>query len=134
LATLRHWKTNIQLVPWFTLGVTLISLLLVSIAPTAVAVRSARWLAIAVIVCTVFGVYEHILGNYRVAPLDFRYTDRWPTMSKFSRWWAAANKTVGPSPPLAPAALAYSALCVLFATIRHPATRRSSENPVKTDR
>jgi hypothetical protein len=35
----------------------------------------------------------------------------------------AATDSVGPSPTLAPAAIAFMALALLFATARHPATR-----------
>ena len=128
LATLRHWSKSIQLVPWFVLGGLAIAIALAAI-PSPVTIRVARTIAIAAVLCAVFGVYEHVKSNYDVAPLDYRYTDRWPTMSSWSRWWAAANKSVGPSPPLAPAVLLYGSLCVLFATIRHPVLRRTESAP-----
>ena len=138
LATLRHWKASLQLVPWFVLAALIVAIIL-AFVPTPTAIRVARAIAVAAVMCAFFGMYEHVKTNYDVAPLDFRYTDRWATMSWSSRWWAAANKTVGPSPPLAPAALLYGALCVLFSTVRHPALRTSEksqtnggENQVKT--
>ena len=48
----------------------------------------------------------------------------WEGMSTLSRWWLAARKGVGPSPPLAPGALAQAGFCVLLATVRHPSLRR----------
>lgn len=97
-------------------------------------------LAVAVMVTAAFGIFEHALANYHAAPLDFRYTARWPTMSATSKWWAAATEAVGPSPTLAPGVLAQSALCLLFATVGHPAlagtTRRSqapAQDPVPAD-
>lgn len=122
LATLRHWSQSIQLIPWFVLGGLAIAIALAAI-PLPLTIRVARAIAVVAVLCAVFGVYEHVKSNYDVAPLDYRYTDRWPTMSSWSRWWAAANKSVGPSPPLAPAVLLYGSLCVLFATIRHPVLR-----------
>ncbi|MFN8540111.1 MAG: hypothetical protein U0232_21845 [Thermomicrobiales bacterium] len=38
-----------------------------------------------------------------------------------AQWWTAAREGVGPSPPLAPGALALVGLCILLATVRHPA-------------
>jgi hypothetical protein len=82
--------------------------------------RVVRGLALAVVLTSAFGIFEHTLANYDAAPLDFRYTDRWATMSTTSKWWTAASQTVGPSPTLAPGVLAQSALCLLFATVGHP--------------
>jgi hypothetical protein len=45
-------------------------------------------------------------------------------MSGLARWWAAATGSVGPSPPVAPGALAFGALCLLLTTVRHPAFGR----------
>ena len=125
LATLRHWKASLQLVPWFVLAGLAVAIAL-AFVPSPTAIRVARAIAVVAVLCAFFGVFEHIKTNYDVAPLDYRYTDRWATMSWSSRWWAAANKTVGPSPPLAPAVLLYGALCVLFSTVRHPALHKPS--------
>ena len=132
LASLRHWKRSIQVVPWFVLGGLIVGIVL-AVVPTRPTIRAARVIAVAAMLCAVFGVYEHIKANYNVAPLDYRYTDRWATMSWTSRWWAAANKTVGPSPPLAPAALLYAGLCVLFSTVRHPVLAASERAVVPAD-
>ena len=69
---------------------------------------------------------RHIHANFEAGPLDQRYTYTWETFSESDRWRAAITKAVGPSPPLAPGALALGGLCLLFATVRHPAlaTRR----------
>jgi hypothetical protein len=128
LATLRHWTKPVQLVPWFVLAGLVVAIVLAAV-PAATTVRVARAIAVGAVLCAFFGVYEHIKTNYNVAPLDYRYTDRWATMSWSSRWWAAANKSVGPSPPLAPAVLLYGALCVCFSTIRHPALRKGGARP-----
>ena len=83
--------------------------------------RLARILAGAVLICAVWGIWEHVYANYDAGPLDFRYADRWESLTEMSRWWLAVSKTVGPSPPLAAGALAQASLCVLLATLRHPA-------------
>ena len=122
LASLRHWTSWTQRIPWAVLAALVVAIVLAAIGqPRALVI--ARGIAVIALMCAVFGVYEHIKSNYDVAPLDFRYTDRWPTMSAWSKWWAAANMSVGPAPPIAPAALAYSSLSVILATLRHPAVR-----------
>ena len=63
---------------------------------------------------------------FRSGPLDFRYTDRWPAMSEWSRWWAAASGAVGPSPALAPAILALAGACLAFATLGRTTARQTT--------
>lgn len=121
LAMLRHWGSPLRLVPWFALGGLAGALALVVARPSGRTVRLARIVAAAAVVTGVFGVVEHVVANYEAAPLDFRYGPRWAAMSAAARWWAAATKTVGPAPPLTPAVLAWAALCLWFATLRHPA-------------
>ena len=67
-----------------------------------------------------YGVWEHVESNWDAGPLDRNYADTWDTLSSSSQWWLAITKTVGPSPVLAPGALAQVGLCILLATIRHP--------------
>jgi hypothetical protein len=121
LALSRHWTSTVQLIPWFALGALAIAVALLVARPGRRAVLAVRVLAVLVILTAGLGVFEHVLANYHAAPLDFRYTSKWPTMSASSRWWAAASESVGPSPTLAPGVLAQAALCVLFATLGHPA-------------
>jgi hypothetical protein len=120
LALSRHWTSAVQLIPWYALGALAIAVVLLVVRPRRPAVLAVRVLAVVVILTAGLGVFEHVLANYHAAPLDFRYTSRWPTMSAASRWWAAANESVGPSPTLAPGVLAQAALCLLFATLGHP--------------
>ena len=113
LAMLRHWNGLIQLIPWAALAVVAVAIGLV----LRRRIRLARILAVAVFVTAALGIYEHTLANYHAGPLDFRYAARWATMSSGSRWWAAFTESVGPSPTLAPLVLAWSSLCVWFATL-----------------
>lgn len=117
LALSRHWNSAVQLIPWYALGGLVLALVLLVAWPGPRALRAARVLAVLVMVTAAFGVFEHVLANYDAGPLDFRYANRWATMSAASRWWAAATEAVGPSPTLAPAVLAQSAMCLLFATL-----------------
>ena len=125
LAMLRHWQNAVQLIPWFSLGVAAVAIALLLARPSRGAVWLVRTLSLAVALSAAFGVFQHVLANYESGPLDFRYADIWGTMSEPARWWAAAIKTVGPAPPLAAAALGNAALCVLMATVRHPALMAS---------
>jgi hypothetical protein len=117
LALTRHWTSAVQLIPWYALGALTVALGLLLVRPNPRTVRAAQILTVLVMLTAVLGIYEHVLANYRAAPLDFRYTDRWSTMTASSRWWAAISQSVGPSPTLAPAALAEAAICLLFATL-----------------
>jgi hypothetical protein len=75
---------------------------------------------------SLWGIFEHVEANYDAAPLDFNYANTWDTLPETTRWWLALSKSVGPSPPLAPGALAQAGLCVLLASLRHPALRDPS--------
>jgi xanthine/uracil permease len=127
LAMHRHWQTQTQLIPWFALGVLSLAIALLVIRPSRGSILLARILAGLVVATAIFGVYKHVAGNYDAGPLDLRYYLRWETMSEAERWWKAISKSVGPAPPLAPGALAQSAVLVLLATIRHPAAVRAPE-------
>ena len=118
LAAERHWDGAVQLVPWAAIAVVAAALVLHLLRRTPAAVRTVRAAAALVGASSVFGVYEHVRENYVTAPLDVRYTDRWPTMSATSKWWHALSKAVGPAPTLAPGVLALAALCLLLATVR----------------
>jgi hypothetical protein len=124
LAATRHWDTTIRLIPWFAVGVVVAAIALVAFWPSRGRVWLARILALVVLASAVFGIYEHVAANYHAGPLDLRYYQTWGTMSEAERWWAAISKSVGPSPPFAPGALAQAALLVALATIRHPALAR----------
>jgi len=129
LAVDRHWTTPIQLVAWIALAVTAIAIVLVAAAGSAARVRLGRILAVVVMLSAVLGVWEHVESNYDAGELDFEYAASWENLSEPARWWLAATKTVGPSPPLAPGALAQASLCVLLATLRHPALKRGGPAP-----
>jgi len=64
------------------------------------------------------GVLVHVISNYDAGVLNYHYSATWPTMSDVERWWLASIGAVGPTPPLAPASLAFGALVPLLASVR----------------
>lgn len=126
LAVEHHWTQPMQLVAWAALAVTLLAVVLVLGTPSPGRVRLARILAIIVMLSALLGSREHIESNYESGELGQVYGDRWDTLPQSTRWWLAVSKTVGPSPPVAPGALAQAGLCVLLATLRHPSLREGT--------
>ncbi len=120
LATDRHWETFVQRIPWFALLVATAALLLVAVQPGRGSIRTARLLAALTAAVALIGVYKHVEANRDTGALDFRFSATWDSMSAASQWWKAASGGVGPSPVLAPLALANSAALVFAATLRHP--------------
>jgi hypothetical protein len=123
LAMLRHWQSAAQLTPWAALAALTTGILVLVRRPSARGVQAARVLAAVVLIAAVLGVVVHVMANYDAGPLDFRYAARWPTMTGPARWWAALTESVGPAPTLAPGVLAQAALCLLLATLHHPAAQ-----------
>jgi hypothetical protein len=127
LLMLRHWGGVEQLIPWAVLGLMAAAIAVVACCPSRSRVRAVRVAASITLLSGVYGMVEHAVGNYDVAPLDADYGPRWSTMGELDRWWAAATGGVGPSPLLAPAVLTLIGLCLLFATVAHPALRGRDE-------
>jgi len=128
LAFSRHWGDPIRLLPWVALGALAVPTAVLAVRPSPTAIRLARGVTALVLAASLFGVVRHVVANYDAGPLDARYETRWATLSALERWWTAATGGVGPSPPLAPAAMASAALCVLVATLRHPAADTDSSS------
>jgi len=119
LAADRHWAQPVQLVAWAALVLVALALFLVALRPTGPKLRLARLLVMIVMLSAIWGIWEHVYANYDAGVLDFEYADVWDGLTEPTRWWLALSKTVGPSLPLAPAALAQAGLAVLLATLRH---------------
>jgi hypothetical protein len=127
----RHWSAGSQWVAWAIVAVGVGALILAAVASSHRAVMMARILAVAVIAGSVFGIWEHIESNHEAGELDQVYSASWESLPASQQWWLAVSKTVGPSPPFAPAALAQAGVCVLLATVKHPAlARRRGDSPV----
>jgi hypothetical protein len=123
LATERHWRNPIQLIPWVALGVLAIALTLLATRPDRRRVLLVRVLAVAVALTTVLGIFEHIKHNLNVGGYDAVYGASWSSLPFAHQLWYAATKTVGSAPPLAAGVLAQAALLTILATWRHPAAR-----------
>lgn len=121
LVLLRHWDNALEWIPFIALVVLGLAVAVLAVCPGRRAVRIVRILAASVAIVGAIGVFIHVRSNYEAAPLDFRYTDTWPTTAEPIRWLLAATDTVGPSPTLAPAAITFAAIALLAATLRHPA-------------
>ncbi len=128
LAFERHWETFVQRIPWMCIAALCIALTALVVRPRRLSIGISRLLAISVIGASAYGVYEHVRANHDTAPLDFRYTETWSSLSATTRWWKAFSGDAGPAPTLAAGVMAQSALCILAATIRHPALRESPGN------
>jgi hypothetical protein len=88
--------------------------------PTAKRLWIARFLALAVLVMAGVGVLIHLNENIQSGFLDQDYAATWATTGFIEQAWLAFTGSVGPAPTLAPAAIAWTALTVLLATVRHP--------------
>jgi len=121
LAMLRHWGTFERNIPWFVLAVTAVAIAALAISRDRRTVIAARLVGVVVAASSVYGIVQHVISNHDAGPLDGRYADTWSSMSALTQWWKAATETVGPTPPLAPAALALGGVCLWLATIGHRA-------------
>ena len=121
LLFLRHWQGTLQLIVWPVMVTLAIALALVVIRPTPRRLVIARVLAAIVLVFAGIGVLIHLNENIQSGYLDQDYAATWGTTGFIEQAWLAFTGSVGPAPTLAPAAIAWTALTVLLATIRHPA-------------
>ncbi len=130
LYTEHHWEQPTQLIAWAALIVLAVAIGLLVRAGQGWRVRVAQLLALVAVASAVLGIWEHIEANHDAGPLDRRYAATWESLSTPDQWWLAARKGVGPSPPLAPGALAEAGFAVLLATAGHPALRADDADKV----
>ncbi len=124
LASLRHWTSTTQLYAWVALVPLVAALGALLLRPRAASTRAARVLLAVVVGFAIYGVLTHVQANLDAGVLDFRYAERWSTMSTGQRWWAAASGEVGPSPVLAPAIYVQAAACFWLASMTSPPAAR----------
>lgn len=117
LAMLRHWNGFDQLIPWAILGIVALGTGALALRPNGGTILAARVVGVASGLGGLYGAWVHVRSNYDAGPLDFRYAEKWASMSAGSRWWTAASGGVGPSPALAPMALAMAGACLAAATL-----------------
>jgi hypothetical protein len=133
LATLRHWTSTTQLIPWVVLGVLALGVAVLAFGGSRRTVRIVQIIAVLAAISGLYGLFIHVQANYDAAILDYRYTDRWPQMSLMSKIWAASTGQVGPSPVMAPAVLTQCGICLALATFRHPLLARSEAPAVAVE-
>jgi hypothetical protein len=120
LASLRHWKSFDQLIPWLVLGAAAVGIGALWVKPSRLLVRAAHRTSLLTVLAAGLGIFEHVKGNYEAGPLDRVYGERWDAMSSVSRVWHAVDGSVGPSPLLAPGTLALIGMLVYLSTFDHP--------------
>jgi hypothetical protein len=120
----RHWGSPVRFVPWIALVALGWCVWRLWRGPTIPELRAARMIAAASSAAAFVGIALHVTENYKAGPLDAHYSLIWESMSELERWWAAFNKSLGPAPTFAPAALILVSLLVFVATQRHPTLAR----------
>ncbi|SDJ46249.1 hypothetical protein [Nonomuraea jiangxiensis] len=113
LAFERHWQTTTQLIPWAALVLLVLALVLIATGDSPGRVTVARWLALAVLLASAYGVFVHVNVNHGAGAFD----PAWDGLPPLTQWWYALTKSVGDAPPLAPGMLAQSALLLLLTTL-----------------
>jgi hypothetical protein len=116
LASLRHWEGT-QFIPWLLAGAVLVGLGLTAAGTARTLVRAICAVSV---VGSLFGVWEHVQSNFESGPLDRRLGPTWDSMSTIEKGWKAFTQTVGPSPALAPMALALSGVLLALASWCRP--------------
>jgi len=119
LASLRHWQSTLQVVPWLFLVPCGLMVAAVAWWPTPRNVVLARWVGFIVAAAGVVGLIVHIISNMDAAPLDGAVGPTWDTLSIWRQVWMASTGGVGPAPALAAASLAPTGLALALATHRH---------------
>ncbi|WP_246082992.1 hypothetical protein [Nonomuraea diastatica] len=118
LAFERHWGSPTQLIPWATLALLTVALVLVALRDSPGTLTVVRVLALIVLLAAAYGVFTHVSVNHGMGAMD----PAWDSLSPLAQWWSALTKSVGNAPPLAPGMLAQSALLLLLvSTVRRPA-------------
>lgn len=116
LAYERHWDSYLQWIPWASLGLILVALVLVVLVPGAGARKLAQVVTLLTIVVSCVGMWQHFDANYDAAAENPTYAAQWEEMSIIDKVWDVGGGTVGQVPVYAAAALIPVALSLLMAT------------------
>ena len=117
LAYERHWDGLWQLVPWVTFLVISIALAALLVRTTQVTLWFVRIVAVVTVVRATLGLWQHFDENYKTAPLDSRYSDRWGTTSTGGWLWLVASGSVGHVPITAAGAMVPIGMAMAMATV-----------------
>lgn len=116
LAYHRHWDVYWQLVPWATIGVVILAMLILVIWPAPATRKLAKTVAVLTIVVALLGMWHHFEKNYETAAEDAEYSVQWESMSLQDRVWTVAKGSVGDVPIYAAGILIPVALALAIAT------------------
>ena len=117
LAYERHWNGYWQLVPWAVLALILFAFAALVLVPSAATRNLAHLVAVAAIIASCLGLWQHFDANYQSASRDASYVQRWDDMGLVDRIWEVAAGSVGDVPIYAAAALIPIALALSMCTI-----------------
>jgi hypothetical protein len=120
LATLRHWNTTSEGLPWIVLVLAGVATAVVAFRPSRVSVRTATVLGLPLAATGVLGLVVHIVVDMQSAPLDGSVGPTWDTLGLFRQLWLASIGGVGPALPLSAGSLTPRGLALALATYRHP--------------
>jgi hypothetical protein len=115
LALTEHTETLVQWIPFVLSGLGVIASIAVLLRPARWTIWALRAIMLAIALGGLLGVYEHLEGNLEFA--------RETNASRANAAPVQAALTGG-NPPLAPGALAVTALVAGAATYAHPALRK----------
>ncbi|UZG59660.1 hypothetical protein [Rhodococcus opacus] len=115
LASLRHWKSTEQIVPWIVLGVLVCSTLIVVFNRSRIAILQTRIVALCAAPAALFGVYEHVSANLDTGVLNHKYA--WAELPGWEHLWLASTGAVGGTPATAPLVLALAGVLLGLATV-----------------
>jgi hypothetical protein len=114
----EHTEEPLQFVPFVLCGLGLLAVAAALLRPRRATLIALRVVMGALMVGSLFGVYEHVAGN-----LAFELEIR-PSATASAVWLQALK---GAAPLLAPGVLALAAIVALAATYYHPALRRPGD-------
>lgn len=116
----EHTETVVQLIPFALCGLGLIVVIVVLLHPRRATMLALRALMGLVLLGSLFGVYEHIVGNIAFQnEIHPNATTREVVMGAIS----------GANPLLAPGILALAAMLAIAATYHHPSLVKGRAEP-----
>ena len=116
LAYERHWQGIAQWIPWATIALVLVALVLLVAFPSAVTKRLAVLVAILTIVFSLAGIGLHFYTNFLETGDDPQHAERWETMGVPAKAWEVAKGSVGEAPLYAPGVLIFVAIALATST------------------
>ena len=111
----KHTEDPVQFVPFVLCGIGLVALAAAWRRPGRATLLALRGVMGALMLGSLFGVYEHLAGNFAFE-MDIRPGAAWSDI-----WFPALR---GAAPLLAPGILAVAALLAIAATYAHPMLAR----------